>query len=162
MRCKLHKIEQLSGDKTSVYSVSNGNEKNTLFDLFLQEFRDLYKSEIIDILKRLKAIGKETGAREHYFKMNEGSPGDGVCALFDLPGKNLRLYCIRYGTQIVILGDGGVKAKSIRSLQEDLDLKEANYFLRKLSNTITQKIKEREITYSIDGLEFRGALVFDI
>lgn len=162
MRCKLHKIEQLSGDKTSVYSVSNGNEKNTLFDLFLQEFRDLYKSEIIDILKRLKAIGKETGAREHYFKMNEGSPSDGVCALFDLPGKNLRLYCIRYGTQIVILGDGGVKAKSIRSLQEDLDLKEANYFLRKLSNTITQKIKEREITYSIDGLEFRGALVFDI
>ncbi|PLW99699.1 MAG: hypothetical protein C0593_02540 [Marinilabiliales bacterium] len=101
MRCKLHKIEQLSGDKTSVYSVSLGNEKNTLFDLFLQEFRDLYKSEIIDILKRLKAIGKETGAREHYF-------------------------------------------------------------LRKLSNTITQKIKEREITYSIDGLEFRGAFVFDI
>ena len=39
MRCKLHKIEQLSGDKTSVYSVSLGNEKNTLFDFEIRKLR---------------------------------------------------------------------------------------------------------------------------
>ena len=51
--------------------------------------------------------------------MDEGIPGDGVCALFDLPNSNLRLYCIRYGNSIIILGGGGQKPKTISAFQEN-------------------------------------------
>ena len=147
---------------TSVYSVIIDNDQDPLFDKFLKRSSILFKSETIDILKRLYTIGNKTGAREHFFKLNEGSPGDGVCALFDSPDKNLRLYCIRYGSQIIILGNGGIKEKSIRTLQEDSHLKEANYFLRRLSYVITEKIKSKEIYFSGNGLELEGELEFDI
>lgn len=147
---------------TSVYSVIIDNDQDPLFDKFLKRSSILFKSETIDILKRLYTIGNTTGAREHFFKLNEGSPGDGVCALFDSPDKNLRLYCIRYGSQIIILGNGGIKEKSIRTLQEDSHLKEANYFLRRLSYVITEKIKSKEMCFSGNGLELEGELEFDI
>ncbi len=147
---------------TSVYSVIIDNDQDPLFDKFLKRSSILFKSETIDILKRLYTIGNKTGAREHFFKLNEGSPGDGVCALFDSPDKNLRLYCIRYGSQIIILGNGGIKEKSIRTLQEDSHLKEANYFLRRLSYVITEKIKSKEMCFSGNGLELEGELEFDI
>ena len=121
-----------------------------------------FKDETKNIIGRLQAIGNLTGARDHFFKLNEGNPGDGVCALYDNPKSNLRLYCIRYGTQIIVLGDGGHKPKVIRTLQEESKLKDANYFLRLLSNEITQRIRDREITYRNDGLEFEGELEFDI
>ena len=162
MRCKIFKVSQISGCMTSVYSVIIDNNQDALFDKFLKRSSILFKSETIDILKRLYTIGNTTGAREHFFKLNEGSPGDGVCALFDSPDKNLRLYCIRYGSQIIILGNGGIKEKSIRTLQEDSHLKEANYFLRRLSYVITEKIKSKEIYFSGNGLEFEGELEFDI
>jgi hypothetical protein len=110
-------------------------------------------------LKRLVAIGNITGAREHYFKINEGIPGDGVCALFDLPGKKLRLYCIRYATSIVIVGGGG--EKKVRKFQEDEKLEDENYLLRDLSAVITKRIIEGKIWYSDDDMEFEGNLEFN-
>ncbi len=37
---------------------------------------------------------------------------------------NLRLYCIRLGSAVVILGGGGHKPKTIRTLQDDTKLTE--------------------------------------
>lgn len=162
MKCKLVKIRQLSGSQSSVYSICVSGSNQSLFEEFLEVNSVLFKSETIDIIKRIKTIGQKTGAREHFFKINEGKPGDGVCALYDDPESNLRLYCIRYGTQIIILGGGGHKPKSIRALQEKEDLKDANYLLRELSIKITEKIKDGEVKFSQDGLEFIGDLEFDI
>lgn len=102
-----------------------------------------------------------TGAREQYFKENEGIPGDGVCALFDEEKSNLRLYCIRYGTQLIVVGSGGIKPKSIRSFQDDEKLTDENYLLRRVSRQITERIKAGEIKYTCDFLEFMGDLEFD-
>jgi hypothetical protein len=82
--------------------------------------------------------------------------------LYDSPNSNLRLYCIRYGTQIVLLGNGGYKPKTIKSLQEDEKLTEENYLLRKLSKEITQKLKEKDITIINEGKDFEGDLTFDL
>jgi hypothetical protein len=108
---------------------------------------------------RLKTIGKETGAKQHFFKEKEGELGDGVCALYDEPQKDLRLYCIRYGKGLVVLGSGGYKSKDIKALQEDKKLTEENYFLRWLSKAITEKMKEREIGLTDDLLDFEGELI---
>ena len=160
MKCELKKIEELSGKRTSVYSVFIDDSQLSLFDVFIEENKRLHLSEIKDIVQRLKTIGTKTGAREQFFKLHEGNPGDGVCALFDLPDKNLRLYCIRYNSQIIILGGGGIKL--VRALQNDNKLTKENYLLRELSKQITEKIKEKDIRFTIDGNDFEGDFSFNL
>lgn len=160
MRCKLVKLSKLSGNKASIYSIVLNDEKETLLDKFVKESSNSFLSETKDILMRLKTIGHKTGARATFFKEFEGKPGDGVCALYDKPNSKLRLYCIKYGTQIIIIGNGGPKSKLIKALQEDDKLKEENYFLRWLSDQITTKIINRDIKYSSDHLDFLGDLDF--
>lgn len=160
MNCRLVKLSQFSGTKASVYSVVINDEQKTLFDDFIFENKSSFLSEIKDIAVRLQTMGQSTGARESFFKHKEGIPGDGVCALYDIPKSNLRLYCIRYGSQLIILGSGGAKAKNLKAFQEDQKLTETNYFLRWLSEKITERIKDREITFINDGLDFDGDLEF--
>lgn len=136
------------------------DETKTLLDLFIDENISLFKSETKELVTRLRTIGNLTGARVQFFKNNEGIPGDGVCALFDMDDSNLRLYCIRYGMQLIIVGGGGYKPKGIRTLQEDEKLKYENYFLRKVSQLITNRIKDKEIEFINDGLDFDGNLTF--
>lgn len=111
MKCRIVKIERLSGSASSIYTIFIDDAEYSLFDIFIKDNNTLFKSELNDIVKRLRSIGSITGAREQFFKLNEGNPGDGVCALYDDPEKKLRLYCIRYGTTAIILGGGGVKPK---------------------------------------------------
>jgi len=161
MKCKLVKLLKLSGNKASVYSVVINNEQESLLDKFIQENKSSYLSELKDVVMRLKTIGTKTGAREGFFKFYEGIPGDGVCALYDEPGRILRLYCIRYGTRLIVVGNGGPKMKSIRAFQEDDKLTEENYFIRNLSVEITKRIKEGDIKYTKEGLDFFGDLEFN-
>lgn len=160
MNFKLTKLHQFNGYKTGIYSINLENEQETLFERFLKENINLFKSEIIDINSRIVTINKKTGARDQFFKLKEGNPGDGVCALYDEPESNLRLYCIKYGSTLIVLGSGGHKPKNIRTLQENEKLKDENYLLRKISKRLTERIKNKEIKFSEDGTEFLGNLEF--
>lgn len=161
MKFKIVQLAQFNGNKSGIYSIYVYDEQKTLFECFLRENMTTFKSEIININKTIVAINKKTGARETFFKHNEGNPGDGVCALYDNLESNLRLYCIRYGNSLVILGGGGFKPKTIRKLQDDEKLKEENYFLREISALITERIKTEEIQFSEDGTELYGNLEFE-
>lgn len=155
------KIKHLSGGECSIYSIIDSSDNTkTFLDRFIDENINSFKSETIEIITRLKTIGNRTGARVQFFKEHEGIPGDGVCALYDDEESNLRLYCIRYGMQLIIVGGGGYKPKSIRALQEDEKLRKENYFLREMSALITERVKEKEIEFSNDGMDFTGNLMF--
>ncbi len=158
MNLRLIKINQLSGSRASIYSVIEDGETMTLFEKFIEENKNSFKSELKDIFIRLTTIGKKTGAREHFFKLKEGSPGDGVCALYDQPDSKLRLYCIRYGTSLIITGGGGPKSKNIRALQEDEKLNRENQILKEISQLIKNKTQMQEIRFSPDYMEFEGDL----
>lgn len=158
---KLVKLNKLSGDCCSIYSIIElEDDSKTLLDLFIDENVNSFKSETKELISRLYTIGHKTGARSQYFKEHEGYPGDGVCALYDMEESNLRLYCIRYGTQLVIVGGGGHKSKTTRTLQENEKLKRENYFLREVSAKISERVKKREIWFSEDDLDFMGNLLF--
>lgn len=161
MKFRIQKQEQFKGEQAGIYSVYLENEQETLFERFLKENIGSFKSEIVDITQRITAINEKTGAREQYFKFKEGVPGDGVCALYDLPGKHLRLYCIRYGSSLVILGGGGLKEKEIRAFQENEKLRDENYFLRKVSALISERIHDGDIEYTSDYTKLTGNLDFD-
>ena len=161
MGYKLVKITKLSGYEASIYSIYLHDEQKTLFDRFLEENINSFNSELNNIYTRLKIIGHETGARKQFFRTDEGTPGDGVCALSDVPKSNLRLYCIRYGALIVILGGGGFKSKNIRALQEDEKLTDENYLMRKISRDIQQRMKDKELTFTDDYKDFEGDFNFN-
>lgn len=160
MKSRLVKLTQFSGNEASVYSVIVNDEEKTLFDEFISENKNLFLNEIKDIVSRLMTIGHIEGARDQYFKLNEGTPGDGVCALYDQPKSNLRLYCIKYGKQLIILGSGGLKPKNLRTFQEDDKLKDENYFLRNLSKEITNKMKSDELKFINGGIDLEGDFEF--
>jgi hypothetical protein len=103
-KCQLIKIPNLSGSRGSVYTILIDEEENTSFKNFVMNNQNSFKSEIKDIVARLKTMSSKTGMRENFFKLYEGNPGDGVCALYDEDNSNLRLYCVRYGSQLVIVG----------------------------------------------------------
>ncbi len=85
-----------------------------------------------------------------------------VCALYDNPNSNLRLYCIRFASSLVILGGGGYKPKTIRALQEDRKLMAENKLMVKLSDEIAKRIKVKDIVFINNSMDFDGDLEFEI
>lgn len=162
MECKLVKLEKLSGLETSIYSVFIEEEGKTTFDKFIEENISEFPTEIKDIASRLLVIGNKTGAREAFFKLKEGAPGDGVCALYDNPNSNLRLYCIRYAKSLVVIGSGGPKVKTIRALQQDTKLTRENNLMKVLSKEITTKMKDQDLSLTSDYMDFEGDLTFKL
>lgn len=161
MKFKIVKLTNFKGNEAGIYSIFIPDEQQTLFERFLKENINSFKSEIIDITQRIKTINTKTGAREHFFKHKEGAPGDGVCALFDIPGSKLRLYCIRYGNSLIILGGGGHKPKHMKALQEDEKLTTENYLLRSISKLIKERTTSGEITFAEDYTTLEGNLEFE-
>lgn len=133
-------------------------EDETLFEMFVDEYKVEFKNEIKYILQTIFQIGHTTGARSSFFKQHEGKYGDFVCALFDVPEKNLRVYCIRFGMVAVILGGGGEKAKGVRAWQDDEKLSiEANLMID-YAKDILQRIDEGDLYWSKDRTELQGNL----
>ena len=151
------KIKQLSGKKTQIYSVILNQEDQSVFEQFLQNNYSEYRTGIEDIVSKLKIMATKTGAAEHFFKLNEGKPGDGVCALFDSPDKKLRIYCIRFANVAIIVGGGGYKPKNIRAYQESPALKKEAEMVIQISKIISKAIKNKDIHLNDNGF-FLGNL----
>ena len=161
MRFRIVKLKDFSDDRASIYSVILNDDNETLFDYFMLEYHDSFKSELLDIISRIRTIGSKTGAREHFFKPNEGKPGDGVCALYYSPTWGYSCNVLHMCLWILILGGGGEKLKNIRRLQDNEKLKEENYLLREISKAIYEKTRNGEIRLSKDDNDFIGNLEFD-
>lgn len=157
MKFEIVKLRKYSGSRASIYSVYVDDESETLFDRFVRENMRGYPAEVADILDRIETIGWESGAIEAFFRKDEGKPGQGIVALYDKPDNKLRLYCLHFGKWAILLGGGG--PKNVATLQEDPKLKSENYLLRKISDAITQKIKDKDLRW--DGNELTGNFVFD-
>jgi len=157
MKYCLFKINNLSGDGASIYTFHVEGDDVNLYQRFVRENMDEFRKEIININDRLLVMGNKTGAADHFFRLNEGSLGDGVCAIRDKT--NLRLYVIRYGSCLVIIGSGGIK--TVRALQDDEKLKSENYLLRRLSMQIDSKIRSGDLAFINSGFDFDGDLIFN-
>lgn len=157
MELEIVKIKQLSGKKTQIYSVILNQEDQSVFEQFLQNNYSGYPTEIEDIVSKLKIMATKTGAAEHFFKLNEGKPGDGVCALFDSPDKKLRIYCIRFANVAIVVGGGGYKPQNIRAYQESSSLKKEAETVVRISRIISEAIKNKDIHLDDNGF-FLGNL----
>ena len=162
MKFKLIEIPYLSGRRCKVYSVLIDGEEKTLFEKFTEENEDFFPEEIDAIFQDLADIGQNIGARDHYFRSKkEGILGDGVEALFDRPHANLRVYAVRYGSVLLVLGGGGYKSKEIRAFQEDPKLTKENYLMRQIANTLYKAIRSKDLRWNRKGDNFEAPFYFD-
>lgn len=161
MEYELVKMPHFSNENVSVYTLADTDSGISVFQKFIQENKNGFPDEVEDIAKRILSF-KAVGARQNFFKHKEGKPGDGVCALYDKEESNLRLYCIRYGTVLVILGGGGHKPKNTRALQETGKLEDENELMRDLSAEIDKRRRNGDIEFSKDFLYIEGDLLFNL
>lgn len=151
-------VEKISeSEKTALYSISFEKDGTTEFEKFVEEFEQnaKYNRDYQRIIAALQAI-LNLGALERFFRP-EGKIKDSVAAI-PIEGGQLRLYCLRISEQIVILGNGGVKAT--RTYEEDsklygyvLDLQR---FEKILNDNVAKgyvRIEERELN-GIDDVVF--------
>ncbi len=161
MNYEIVEIEQFSGSEAKVYSIIPEGEEITLYDKFIQDHINEFRSELKQINERLKVIGHYTGARENFFK-HEGDYefvkkyGNYVYALYDEEKSNLRLYCIKFSTVAIILGGGGYKDKSIIKWQENAVLSEEVKKMMAYAASIIKQLDEEELYWSDDGTELLG------
>ncbi len=158
MNYEIVELKDLSGIEAGIYSVIIEGDSITLFEHFINENAIAFRKEIRSIVGKLQVIGNTTGARETFFKLNEGKPGDGVCALYDTPDSKLRLYCIRYGNVAVVLGGGGIKPKNIKAWQENDKLAFEAETMMDISNDILQRMYDGDLKWSKDGTRLLGNL----
>lgn len=158
MKSKLIELPKFSGKKASIYSIVTEDSKVPFFNHFIAEHRNEYEQDLISIAKRLRSIGSTVGAREIYFKLDEGVKwNDLVCALYDEPDRHLRLYCIRLSENIIIVGNGG--PKDVRAWQEDIKLSKEVHEMMHYSSIIRKKLKDGSLRISEDGMRFEGDLM---
>ena len=163
MNYRIVKLLPFCGPKATIYSVileEDETTQTTLYERFNAENDENHHLEVKNIAMTLMSIGHKVGINDYQIKEHEGKPGDGVCALYDDPDKNLRLYGIRFGRTILVLGGGGVKPKTIRALQESDKLKHENNLMRLVSNDLTKRIRDQEMFWSEDQLELLGDFNF--
>lgn len=161
MGFRIVEIEELSGPACKIYSIAfDGDGGDTLFDEFLDRLDAVFPEELDEVWAKLQFMGKEGGARIQFFRENEGEPGDGVVALLKESGYPLRLYAIRYGTVLLILGSGGYKNPKIAAWQDDEILTKHATEIIHISAKITERIKEKDLTIASDGT-LAGDLYFE-
>jgi hypothetical protein len=152
-------LEPFSGGICKVYSIIPEGADCSLYDTFFEEYGESNEEEVQNINETLNNICHFTGARASYFKENEGKLGDGVCALFDEPERNLRVYCVRYGSVAIILGGGGIKGKDIKAYQEDLKLNKEAKLIIKYAEDINKRLSSiKDIYWSKDKTAIEGNL----
>lgn len=158
MKSKLIKLTKFSGYKASIYSIIAEDGEGSFLDQFIREHRQNSTQDLINIIERLRSIGNSVGAIETYFKLNEGIEWDDlVCALYDVPDKHLRLYCIRLNENIIIVGNGG--PKRVRAWQDDPKLSREVEEMMHYSRIIRTKLSKNSLRISANGLNFEGDLM---
>lgn len=72
MQYEIVEMSEFSGAGATVYSVIENNAHETLFDSFVRTYFSKHRNALKNILTRIETIGKITGAKEGFFKLNEG------------------------------------------------------------------------------------------
>lgn len=142
-----------------MFSICFDGSEESEFEKFLNEFKDnaTYNREFNVILLALSKI-IDKGALERFFR-NEGRMNDNVKALA-IESRKLRLYCLRISDQILILGNGGVKAT--RTYQEDSKLSGYVMDLQSFDKVLLKAQKSGKVTIEKNMITDIQSATFEI
>lgn len=133
------------GRKAKIYSVHFDGEDKHEFDKFLEDLDVQNHPDFQALRKKIKEMYNKRGLLEHYF-----IPEDDKCLHPEISRINygtgkLRLYCIRWNDNLLILGGGGVKPDDIRFWQEDPVLTNAARKIIEVFDKLHQYLSDTDI-----------------
>ena len=142
-----------------MFSICFDGSEESEFEKFLNEFKDnaTYNRDFNVILLALSKI-IDKGALERFFR-NEGRMNDNVKALA-IDSRKLRLYCLRISDQILILGNGGLKAS--RTYQEDSKLSGYVMDLQSFDKVLLKAQKSGKVTIEKNMITDIQSATFEI
>ena len=142
-----------------MFSICFDGSEESEFEKFLNEFKDnaTYNKDFNVILLALSKI-IDKGALERFFR-NEGRMNDNVKALA-IDSRKLRLYCLRISDQILILGNGGLKAS--RTYQEDSKLSGYVMDLQSFDKVLLKAQKSGKVTIEKNMITDIQSATFEI
>lgn len=115
----------INGKKCKVYAVKYNDEQENEFINFASREEIRSHPEFNKLVTKINLIADKHGNREDWFKnesdRNENPP---VKRIYIETNGKLRLYCIRWSSYILILGDGGIKPEGIIAYQDAPELHE--------------------------------------
>jgi len=152
-----------------VYTVrfldDNGPDEETETNKFLLTYSDSHKDEI-DIFLSLLNIMQTQGVKENFLRNERNEDCRYLFALLnqDEEGNkytgSLRLFCLYYGDNKLILGNGSFKTTA--KFQQDENLKLIAKDLQELDKVIRSKLDTGEIWWEGSDLKTNNNLNFEI
>jgi hypothetical protein len=116
-------IEFLGGTKARIYAVCQEDSEISDFEKFLTEYGDELPEEIGWLVDTIDKLANKVGIRDGFFKVQ------GIETIYRFINRKdhlakTRVYCIKWGNEILILGGGAVKDFSMHnnSWQEHMEL----------------------------------------
>lgn len=168
---RLIKVEYFDNETPiKIYTIrflnSDGsNEELSETNKFLSNYYEKNKEEI-DLFLSILDIMQNKGVRENYLRNERNKDCSFLFALLyeDEEGKNykggLRLYCLYYGDNKLILGNGSMKVT--KKLQDDENLVLIAKDLQELNKEIERKIEQGEVWWEESELKSKNGLIFEI
>ncbi len=159
MYYEIVKLHRYSGKGCTIYTVRLKGQTQTLFEKFIADNLPKYQGDIRKLIANLRDIGAELGMREKFFKPEEARLGDQICAMYIKSGPGIRLYFVKYGQDVIILGGGGDKGPGVKAWQDDPELAVHVELLKRLSEHIGSRLEKREdLWWSKDLTQIEGEL----
>jgi len=143
------------GLKAAFYTIHFEHQEKSETAHFLENFVLTHRESIEIIVQEIIRMKDKRGANYNLFR-SEGA--NFLIALPQAKNHELRLYCIWINSEIVILGNGGIK--KVRTYQEDPTLKKIAQMLQKVNFLVTQRLENKSIW--IENTALKGNLSFKL
>ena len=161
----------LTGKKLTIYTIrfldKNGiPDTLTETEKFFDEIKDSHPEDYQMFKALLKNIIDKSGARKKFFREESNADCNFLRALTreDDSGKKYRgecrLFCLWYGEDKLIFGNGGIKRT--RTFNEDSKLNKIAKALQKLDPLLFEMEKEGKLNWNGSLLEFDSKHIFEI
>jgi hypothetical protein len=133
------------GEKANIYSYRvNGGDVE--FEKFIDSFMDSDYTKDFEIIDDTIDRILKNGAQERYFRP-EGKMLDYLTAIPQKGlGCELRVFCLRISDSLIILGNGGIKPKSVKKYQDIEQLNSIAEEMQAISHRLSNYIKDYSIT----------------
>ncbi|WP_160711078.1 hypothetical protein [Chitinophaga solisilvae] len=120
---------------------------------FIRQYTTHHRREVGAIAALLREMGGQVGTQEKFFRY----AGNGIYFLCDFPDHTLRLYCIRLGENLLLLG-GGEKAVTTATGTGDSP---EMIRMKQVSQDIFGRMSAGNVYWSSDKSPLTGDLIFE-
>ena len=159
MNFKFEIKDVYSGTKATLYTYHVLKNDKHAFELFIDKYQNRGIKEFDELMTRLMTMAETSGCNEIFFKPEHDDIPELQRIITDVKESELRLYCLRFSSQLLIIGSGEIKPiNKVKRWQDSHILKKCVDELIYIHHKIQYRINTSQII--INGSQIQGNLLF--